>query len=295
MNEYSIFHKIKTLATIWEPFEYKDFYFRQWDFTITNGPKGDAWIVNKIITANNLLDAINNFCKDLFNIIERCCFVSQCYFSMLPESWMVIKQNNNEENVFFLRFSREIEGVSLHFDKEEIESLIKLDNFSKDPVFIYLAESTRARSFYSRLAMLIITLESIAGEKQPNVTDKDYIKNEILKDNNVYNEIFKYGDGIRNKIFHGKEVKILDNYIDKIYKKIVEYFNTKYLTNISLEVIDPQRTFEENYEELKGYFKPRGKTVTIDFKEVIEKFNESANTNRRIPEGYEFLKSVKNY
>jgi len=294
MNSYSIFHKVKTLAEICKPFTHKGFKFQQWDFTIANGPKGDVWIVNKILKADNFSDAINNFRKNLFNIIERCSFVSQCYFSFLPESWLVIKKDSNPKNIFFLRYTKERKGVGLHFDRKKINSLKNLQSFLKDPVFNYLAESIRSRSFYSRLAMLIITLESIAGEREPNKTDKEFIKNKILKDEQLFDEIFKFGSGIRNKIFHGKEIGINGDYIDKIYRKIVKYFNLEYNTHISLEVKHPQRTFEENYEEIRGFFKPK-REGNIEFKEVIEKFNEDTNINSPIPDDYEYVPKVKNY
>lgn len=213
---------------------------------------------------------------------------------MLPESWMVIKKNGNPNNVFYLRFTKEVKGVPLHFGKEEVESLKKLELFPRKPVFIYLNESTNAATFYSRLAMLIIALEGIAGEKSPNVTDKDYIKNRILKDNQLFNEIFAFGNGIRNKIFHGKDVNITKNYIDKIYKKIIEYFNSEFNTKISLDVKHPQRTPWGNYREVKGFFRSKISAV-VDFKEIIKKFDESITTNRPIPDGYEYLAKIENY
>lgn len=294
MNKYKISHKIKTLAELWEPFEYNDFKFRQWDFTNADGPKGEAWIAEREIEAGNLLEAINKFRKDLLEIVQQCCFVSQCYFSLIPESWMVIKENDNTDNTFFLRFTKEIKAVPLHFNKEELESLKKLQSFPRKPAFMYLNESTNAVTFYSRLAMLIIALESIAGEESPNVTNKDYIKNTILKDNQLFEEIFAFGDGFRNKIFHGKDANITGDYIDKIYKKIAEYFNSEYGTKVNLDVKHPQRNPWGNYEELKGFFEPKD-GISKDFKEVIEKFSESAKTNHPIPEDYEFLAKVENY
>lgn len=295
MNKYKISHKIKTVAEVWEPFEYNDFKFRQWDFTIADGPKGEAWIAEKEIEAGNLSEAINKFRKDLLEIIQQCCFVSQCYFSLIPESWMVIKENDNPENAFFLYFTREIKAVPLHFNKEELESLKKLQSFPRKPAFMYLNESTNATTFYSRLAMLIIALESIAGEKCPNITDKDYIKNTILKDGQLFEEIFNFGDGFRNKIFHGKEADITGDYIDKIYKKIVEYFNFEYSTKVNLGVKHPQRNPWGNYEELKGFFRPKD-GIDIDFKKVIDQFSGSAKTNCSIPADYEeFLAKTENY
>lgn len=239
MNKYEISQKIKTLAELWhpfEPFDYNGFHFEQWGFTWADGPKGKAWIASKLIKADNISEAVDVFFKDLLDIIDRCCFVSQCYFSIVSESYMAVKKNNNPDNVFYLHYTKERGGGPLTFLKEQIESVKKLESFPRKPALMYLNESTNAMTFYSRLAMLIIALESIAGEKSPNVTDKDFIKNKILKDGTLFDEIFAYGTGIRNQIFHGKEVNITEDYIDKIYKKIVEYFNTEYNTNVDLNV-----------------------------------------------------------
>jgi hypothetical protein len=280
MNKYEISQKIKTLAELWDPFDYNDFHFKQWDFTIVDGPKGKAWIASKLIEAGNLLEAVAEFHKDLLDIIDRCCFVSQCYFSIVTESYMVVKKNNNPNNAFYLHYTKERKGVSLQFNKDEIVALKKLETFPRKPAFMYLNESTNAMTFYSRLAMLIIALESIAGEKLSNVTDKDCIKNKILKDSTLYDEIFAYGTGFRNQIFHGKEVKITVNYIEKIYKKIVEYFNTEYNTNVALNVKNPQRTFHGNYAKLQGFYKPTDESTKINFKEITEEFDKDIGNRK---------------
>ncbi len=141
--------------------------------------------------------------------------------------------------------------------------------------------------------MLIIALESIAGEESINVTDKDYIKNVILKDNALFDKIFQHGTGIRNKIFHGKEVEIKDNYVKKIYKSIVKYFNTKYHTTINLNVVNPQRTFSGSKNLVMRFIQSADKTVCLDFKRIIEEFDKDINTNDFIspPKSFDF----KNY
>lgn len=288
MNEYRISHKIKTLTELWEPIEYNDFKFRQWDFTLADGPKGEAWIAEKKIEAGNLLEAIDKFRKDLLEIVQQCCFISQCYFSLIPESWMVIKENDNTDKIFFLRFTRETEAVSLPFNKGKLESLKKLQSFERKPAFMYLNESTNASTFYTRLAMLIIALESIAGEEKPQKTNKKYIEDKILKDDILYREIFAPGVGIRNKIFHGKEVNITEDYVDKIYKKIVEYFNSEFDTQVSLDVKHPLRTPWGYYKEMKGFFKAKNGR-SRDFREIVEKLNDSTSPDFCILEDYEYI------
>ena len=293
MNKYKITQKIKTLAHLLQPFDYEEFHFKQWGSTVKDGPTGHVWIADKLIEASDIVKAINKFHKDLFKIITQCCLVSQCYFRMISEPFMVLKQNNNPNNILYLYHTKERRAVSLPFRKEEIESVKHLKSFPRKGAFMYINESTNATSFYSRLAMLIIALESIAGEKSISVTDKDYIKNDILKDDTLFDKIFQHGTGIRNKIFHGKEVQIKDNYVKKIYESIVKYFNTKYHTTINLNVVHPQRTFSGSKNLVERFIQPVDKTVCIDFKRIIEKFDKDINTNDFIspPKSFDF----KNY
>lgn len=293
MNRYKITKKIKTLAHLLQPFDYEGFHFKQWGSTVKDGPTGHAWIADKLIEAGDTAKAINKFRKNLSKIITQCCLVSQCYFRMISEPFMVLKQNNNPNNIFYLYYTNERRAVSLPFRKEEIESVKHLKSFPRKGAFMYINESTNATSFYSRLAMLIIALESIAGEKSISVTDKDYIKNDILKDNALFNKIFQHGTGIRNKIFHGKEVAIKDNYVKKIYESIVKYFNTKYHTTINLNVVNPQRTFSGSKNLVMRFIQPADKTVCLDFKRIIEEFDKDINNNNFIspPKSFNF----KNY
>lgn len=293
MNNYKITKKIKTLAHLHQPFDYEGFHFKQWGSTVKDGPTGHAWIADKLIEAGDIAKAINKFHKDLSKIITQCCFVSQCYFRIISEPFMALKQNDNPNNIIYLYHTKERREVSLPFRKEEIESVKQLESFPRKGAFKYINESTNTTSFYSRLAMLIIALESIAGEISISVTDKDYIKDDILKDNALFEKIFQHGTGIRNKIFHGKEVEIRENYVKKIYESIVKYFNTNYHTTINLAVVHPQRTFSGTKNLVMLFIQAVDKTVCLDFKRIIEEFDKDINNNNFIspPESFDF----KNY
>jgi len=308
MNQYFIEHKIKTLAELYngkEPltgnFYYKNYEFKQWDFSKEKGPQGKAWIVKGIISADSVIDGINNFRKELSAIIDRIGFISQCYTTIESEPFIVVKENNNPEKIFLLQYTKEINGVPLHFDKEKQMALNSLENYDKQAVFKYLSESTRAGTYYTRLAMLIIALESIAGEKNDKNgqvhTDKEAIK-QILKEDNLYEKIFNYKTGIRNKIFHGKEVKFDDDYVKKIYAKIVEYFNENYQTKINTTVINPQRTFTGNYQEIFYWLKPnKNKSeVQIDLKNIIEEYERyKEKRDKNFLKKFSFINPVLNY
>lgn len=275
MNEYLIEHKIKTLAELWDDdFAYEGYDFRQWDFTIADGALGDAWIAKKVIEAEDVLKAINTFREKLNSVIERVSFTSQCFATINPESYLIIKKNNNPEHILFLFSSKERKAVPLHFGVAEKEALSKIDNFKRQAVFRYLNESTNASTYYTRLAMLVISLESIASamKKEAGLNVKEYIEKDILNDSDLYNKLFADGTGIRNRLFHGQEVSITEDYVERIYKKIVGYFNTKYGLKINAGVVNPQRNFTNNHEAGRAWLKLKDETSEIDLKKAVEVF-----------------------
>lgn len=252
MNSYLIQHKIATLTQLWDdPFEQDGFRLCQWNFTIRDGSIGKAWIAEVIEQADDAITAINNFRKRLLPFVDRVAFASQCYSVAELESFSVQKQNDNPENILFFRYSKNCKGVSLHFGDEEKATLAAFAKYPmRGDVFRYLSESINATTFYTRLAMLIAALDAIAGEKESSgrkETDKKYIKNEILKDEKLFERLYAYGQGIRNQLFHGASVDFTkagtEEYSlpDQIYSKIVAYFNKKHGASISTDVVSAPR------------------------------------------------------
>jgi hypothetical protein len=302
MNCYTISQKINTLAHLFKQFKHKGFIFTPYGASLKEGQYKYSydWIVKKNITAINFIDARKVFENELSVILSKCSAVSQCYFNMLYQSYIILKKNNNPKNIFFLHLTRLRNPSGLPFDKEEIASLQNLESFptAREQCFLYLNESTNTASYYTRLAMLIIALESIAGEVQKGKglrTNKEYIKNEIIKDNELYNKIYSYGTGIRNKIFHGKKVNFDVDYVSKIYEKIVDYFNSIYDTEIKKNVINPQRTPFENYESHKYFYYP-DPTINnndLQLKKLIQDF-ENENTSKYLSINKDEIKNIFN-
>lgn len=276
MNQYLIEHKIKTLSQLSQSFDFNGFNFRQWDFSHRNGWLGNAWIAQKKIVATNATVAINKFRKELIPIVDCIAFVSQCYAVVESQSFIIIKQNNNPKEIFFLRHTHQTKVVPLHFGSEEIEALQLLKDFKEKQVFRYIRESTNSSTFYTRLAMLITAMESIAGQKLikgKKFTNKDYIRREIIKNDDLFEKIFAYGEGIRPQLFHGCEINFgSDNldHIKEIYNKIVTFFNEKFKTKIDLTIVHPQRTPFGNYKEGKQWLKPKNKEDDINLKNVLK-------------------------
>lgn len=296
MNKYLIEHKIKTLTELWDhaldkqDFEFRGFNFRQWDFTFADGALGDAWIARKEVEANDFLEAINNFRKELFDIVRRVSFVSQCFATADVEPFFALRLNDNPEQKFFLSYFKESGHVPLHFEENEKESLKKLESFHHPVAFEYIAQSTRSATYTTKLAMLIIALESIAGEISPGKTNMQYIKNEILKDEVLHKEIFEYGNGIRNKIFHGKDVVGGKDYAQIIYSKIVAYFNEKYGAKINTEVVGPQRVPFGNYLGYRAWLRPSTDFSDWDLKRIIEIQDYDRERDDKLLNGTFFLR-----
>jgi hypothetical protein len=108
--------------------------------------------------------------------------------------------------------------------------------------------------------MLASSLEGIAGERKTGETDHEYVKNTILKDEELHDKIFKYKDGIRNQLLHGKKVDSGMHgdtpYVEIVYRKIIEYFNENHGTKIKTNVKNPPRTLGLNYDMWRGWLTP---------------------------------------
>lgn len=286
MNKYLIEHKIKTIAEIWgstenkQSFNFHGFEFRQWEFSIPQGAIGDAWIAKREVEAKDAESAVQFFRKELLDIVRRVALISQCFASADFEPYFILRLNNNPEQAFFLSYSEESEHVSLPFGEEEKESLEKLEKFPNPVVLEYIAQSGRAATYTTRLAMLIIALESIAGEITQGKTNTRYIKDEILKNDKLYDEIFKFGIGIRNKIFHGKEIVGGKDYAQIIYDRIIEFFNIKYGTKINTDVSQPQRHPFGNYYGYTGWFQPRINISDWELKYVLENHDNENSAHK---------------
>jgi len=290
MPEYHIQRKISILAKLYDSYDYKGFHFEPFSNDMVAGPK-DGWVVSKTIDVDNVDAAFNSFNCDFFPLLDKISFVTQCYAAIEWEPFLVKREDRAE---FFLLHSKGRNPVPLSFGKKERESLEKLEKYEEkgDP-FYYLGEAINASQFCSRLPMLTSALEGIAGEKGKNSTNHRYIKNKILKDNKLHKKIFNGGSGIRNQILHGKKIDDGEHgniaYNDIIYKKIINYFNSKHGTNINTEIINAPRNITGNHQYCCMWLKPKSGKNDIDFRELCE------FTLNEITENLEWVSQPDNY
>jgi hypothetical protein len=285
MNTYRIEHKIRTLAEIWseEPFSHGGYEFRQWGFGGSSfRPQGQAWIAKREMCATSWMEAINTFRADLFRIVDRIAAVSQCHTMASAESFLVLRKNDNPERIFLLRYSQARQPVPLAFNEQSVEALDKLDALGdKLHALEYLREATASTTFLTRIVMLLATLEALAGEKPPignrRMTDTDFIKNEILKDDALYNRLYVSGTRLRHAIMHGHKLDLTEDvhfgidYVERVYTAIVRYLNDRFDLTINTKVIGPQRTPYGNYELTETWLRPLAQNEMVELKSICER------------------------
>ncbi len=297
MNEYQIEYRVQTLAQLYEsePFSYNGFDFFQWEFTPSHAPTGHAWLARKTIQAPEFRSAYKCFTDDLYPLVDKISFVSQCTASLISQPYIIRKLNSNERNLIYIHCSYEANGVPLGFLNLQIKALKKLEKFKeKGDVFATLREATNANSFYTTFAMLAAALEAIAGEankKGRKATDHEYIKREILQDEELWENIFGYGTGYRNKLLHGiniePELHLVEdeNIIDRIYVCINRYFKEKHGVILKENITNPRRTITGNFRRWRGWIKPNSPATPLDLRFIWEGYKSMRNEDGIKEEG----------
>lgn len=309
MSHYHIEHRIKTLSELDDPFEFSGFRLSPWKFDPASGSSGDAWCAAKDVEAENFDEAFRTIIGELYPIVDRIAFVSQCFTMVELQPFLILKLNNNEHSQLAFRYTDERPVVPLNFGREEKASLEALEGYrERGKPFRLLREATIASSFYTRFVMLVAALEAIAGE----VVDKkrgfkrkdgDYIRDEILKDAELYAGIFEPGTGIRNQLLHGAKVDLTSDrhaaidYIDNIHKAILRYFREKHGINISQDIVEPLRNPTGNYRVWEGWLQPKDNSVALDLWSIHQWFkftqdNHGSDRNGDFVERFNVLHEV---
>lgn len=304
MNTYLIQQKVESFSEIYEQdkFTINGYLFEQWEYKHLE-PNENAWLIQKHIDSENIIDAMNQFKNELIPILNRVSLISQCGIQCVENSIFVLKTNNNQENIFFLIALDDSEEVPLSFQTEEIESLKKIINMENEVIFDLLSVSNLSMTNHSRLVPLILALEAMAGEREIISqcskcgdtsrkylsTDKEKIKL-ILDDSNLYKKIYHHNDGLRNKLFHGKIFEFRDgvDYAQRIYDQIIRYFNKVYGTKICTETIGVPRNGLGKYTKGKVWAKPKSTNDILDLRTLLPLFNKKRKSGFRIQDDSDF-------
>jgi hypothetical protein len=272
MSIFRIQHEIQSLAQIFDPIVLDGYTFRQWQDGTSDPFENRKILAEKDINAETVDAAIIIFREELRNIINRLSFVTQCYMDFENSSFSISKIRSLD-NKFVLRHIFPVPSVGLHLDAAEKEAFGRIQEFQPaGDVFGYLREATKTSSDTARFTMLIGALEAIAGEnisgKGTRVTNKEYIRTHILKDHALYDELYAYGTGIRNDIFHGRSIDltprqgIFEDLNSEIYQRIRAYIIERNSTTLNLNAVHVPRTPFNNLNIWQGWLRPRDNAAT---------------------------------
>ena len=275
MNSYHIIHRIRTLASLsCNPGERPVLVHQGYSFTnecwsFEGGHEGDYWLVEKDIEAEDYRSAYNLFIGGLLPVIDRLSFIVQTAFYPFQESCLIYRTNDNVKNIAVVRVSEPYKGVGLSFLDQQRIDLEKLKDSKYDTILFYLGESSRTTMPIARLSFLVSALEALAGIKKTTPKcegckhslvckycgrqKSDYDATDTLRLKEIcgpelYKKLFLHG-GFRQRVFHGLPLEDIQIDANTLFQRIVSYFNTTLGTNISTNVVNPQRNF---YREWKG-------------------------------------------
>lgn len=305
MNQYSIHQKIKTISDLCIldekgvplPIIIDGIEFKQWDFNLADGCKGDAWIAEGKEEAKNYHEAFFAFRKKLSNIVPKIAFVSQCYMDYTQETFLVNKINDNSEKIAFIHYVFERGVTGLMFMEEEGDDFEKLKGENNE-FFWYMTDCYNTTGYTAKLLLIFSALESLAGKEVKKDADgndyetynKDKMK-EIIGDK-LYNTVYGKG-GMRHKLTHGEYIDPSfsgTNYVDLFHKLILEHFNKNFGTKLNLDVVHPQRHPFGNAYYTNVFIKPKeGYERELTLKKVTEDFKDGDAVGNQTLTHYEFI------
>ncbi len=293
MNTYLIQQKVESFSEIHKHniFSVSNYTFEDWKYEYLT-PRENAWLVHKEIKANNINEAIKTFEDGLIPILNIASFVSQCGIQYKLNSIFVLRKNNNSENIFFMQASNISKESTLSFQTEEKESLEILMKMDNKVVFDFLHASNLSMTNHGRLTPMILAIEAIAGEKEISETcscgkvrryqSTDKVKIKQILGDELNDMIYKHKIGLRNKLFHGKTFELGDrvDYAQRIYEKIISFFNKESETKISTDVVGAPRNGLGKYSGVQLLAKPKSNNIyTIDLRTMLPLFNEKESNS----------------
>ncbi len=262
------------------------------------------WIIEKEISAENWIQARNDFKNKFFPIANKLWFISQCYFNFLWESYIIKKLSNNPRRIFYYYDVNHVDPVWLVFSKNELDCYVNLAKFKNNPIldlaFIYLQVSNNTVWWHARIMLLFAALEALAWKSEK--LDKDWVeytsynKSEMIKIlwSKNFNDLFWNG-WLRHKIDHWDDIssfflKMSEEWIDYlavIYNKIIIYINSIYNISINTNIILPQRHPFWNIEYSWNFYIPNKINIQINLLDCV---------NLDEKNGYELINfNPKNY
>ncbi|MBI3896109.1 MAG: hypothetical protein HY313_09285, partial [Acidobacteria bacterium] len=137
-NEYSIQHKIRTVALL--PCVNR---FREIDF-FPYHPGNPDWIATKNQSGGNFREAYTTFVQELIEITDALSVICHCSFSLLGTTYLVHKLNTGSQPFFAHVAEIEPTGTVSVFLQRYIQDLEKLTSADCKVALHFLRESNNA-------------------------------------------------------------------------------------------------------------------------------------------------------
>jgi len=273
VNRYLIQKKIRTTADLGEEFEYAGFMFVA--FEPDKGLSDEAWLAERKISADTYQQAVADFQLALVPIIDALSILTQCSFSILAADFLVYRLNENENRTFYLYVARDRKPVGMPFWPEkgikDLESLARVPNSF---ALHYLRESNNATTLKTRLAMLVIAAEALAGVATKerrckcgrcttySATDMDRVEN--IVGSQVHQRLYRgNGGALRHKLFHGSHAPEdhLGAIIGPLYDAILDYLRRECGLLTVEKIVNAPRTFGTTFKHGDVFLQPEASYI----------------------------------
>ena len=254
MNSYVIHQKIKAIANLGCEFEHSGYTFRPYD--ADRGFSSEEWLAAKLIPAADWHQASTRFRQELLPILDALSVLTQCSFSVIAMSYFVYRINNNDDGTFYLYVAHDRKTVGMSFwDKDQVHDLDRLLTIDNKIALHYFRESNNSSTAKTRLAMLVIAAEALAGQskkiricptctREETYSSTDRARLEKIVGQQVYERLYVKNHGsLRNRLFHGNVIEDMDvvEVLPSVYDNILDFLkHERGLTTLQKIVAAPR-------------------------------------------------------
>lgn len=255
--------------------------FRPWRVDPREYWRAGEWLVEASLEAATLEEVFRNYELKMSRIVPRIAFVGQAYINDRMGSIFI---RRDDKDFGWLRSIVEQDPVSLDFMDEEREALDALlsNTTVPDAFYHYWNDAVNTTSYTGKLLLMFGAIDSFAMRGKRQSKRKEVLGVEFA--NEIYAE-----DGLRNRLTHGEYLNDSDgkNYVELAHKKVLDYFNKSILKKdiLELDIVGPQRHFDENYEGMRVFVKQADSEHLLDLRALVE----DIASNNGYPNSYEII------
>lgn len=129
----------------------------------TESPYRRAWLAVTIVETVSWQDAYKSASRSLIRLIDALHVILQCAFSIAGASWFIWTLHKGKGTVVANIFRPDSVVPMELWEDRQIRDIRRLDAVD-EAALLYFRESSRASTAKTRLAMLVVAAEALAGE-----------------------------------------------------------------------------------------------------------------------------------